>query len=103
MANNSESRGRGRDKGSMDQESIKQGSTQGSTRSHESSGLTGTQSRSRQKTSGGPGERISSGRPDAGGNRSGGQGNVSQQSDVDTNGGAPSRQTSTASNESGQL
>lgn len=37
------------------------------------------------------------------GGQVGGEGHVSQQSDVDTNGGAPSRQTSTAEDETGQL
>lgn len=66
------------------------------------SGLESTQMRDRELVKGGAGDKVL-GNPDKGGNRSGGQGNVSQQSSVDTNGGAPSRQTSTASDEEGQL
>lgn len=70
------------------------------------SGVDSTQMRDGEKMAGGPGGGVQ-GNPakseDRGGNRSGGQGKVSQESSVDTNDGAPSRQTSTASEEKGQL
>lgn len=72
-----------------------------------------TQMRNGQKTTGGVGNGIDAGRPDAGGNRSGGMGQASQHSgaqgsgmqsrNVETDGGAPSAQTSGAKDESGQL
>jgi hypothetical protein len=74
----------------------------GSIPSHQSSGLDNTQSRSGEKTPGGAGGGVASGRPEAGGNRSGGQGNATQQSNVDADRDGPSRQTSTAQDEAGQ-
>ena len=73
------------------------GSKSGSTQTHGSKGLSSTQSKSKERTSSGPGEGMS-GRPDADG-----QGNVGEQSNAVTDGGVPSRQTSTASEEKGQL
>ena len=72
------------------------------------SGLDSTQMRNGEKMKDARGGGVSgnpqgSGNPHGSGNRSGGQGNSTQQSDVDTNGGAPSRQTSTAQDEKGQL
>ena len=61
-----------------------------------------TRMRNDEKTAGRLGGGVK-GNPAGTGNRSGEQGNASQQSDADTDGGAPSRQTSTASEESGQL
>lgn len=78
-------------------------SKSGSTRSHESSGMSSTQSRSGEKTRGGAGEGMSGGRPDQKDNRSGGQGNMTQQSNVDADRDGASRQTSTAQDEKGQL
>ncbi len=77
-------------------------SNSGSTQSHGSSDLSSTQSRKGETNRGQAGEDMD-GRPHADQNRSGGKGSVSQQSNADTDGGAPSRQTSTASEEKGQL
>ena len=66
------------------------------------SGVSSTQSKSAESTRGRLDHGMS-GRPDAGGNRSAGQGNLRRQSSVETDGGAPSRQTSTAGEEEGQL
>jgi len=76
------------------------GRNSGSTQSHSSSGSSTTQSRSGDKTRGGAGDGMS-GRPDESRNRP--AESVGQQSNADTDGGAPSRQTSTASEEKGQL
>jgi hypothetical protein len=76
---------------------VNRGRDSESTQSHRSSGLSGTQSKNNERTPGGTGDRVS-GRPDAAG-----QGNIGQQSNVVTDGGVPSRQTSTAGEEKGQL
>lgn len=75
--------------------------------------LESTQMRNGQKTGSGTGDVIDAGRPDMGGSRSEGVGQVSHQSgrhgsgtqsrDVATDGGAPSAQTSGAKDEVGQL
>lgn len=91
MAKDSESRAGNRKK------------TNTSTRNHQSSSSNKMQSRSGEKMKGGAGENIGSGHPGAGGNRSGGQGYTSQQSNVDADREGPSRQTSTAQDEKGQV
>ena len=65
------------------------------------SGLESTQMRDREMIKGNQGDKVL-GNPERGGNRSGGQGNVSQQSNVDADRGSTSRQTSTAQDEEGQ-
>jgi hypothetical protein len=65
------------------------------------SGLKNTQTRNEETMSGGAGGGVQ-GNPESSGNRSGGQGDARQQSGVDTNDGASSRQTRSAQDEEGQ-
>lgn len=74
----------------------------GSMPSQGSSGTSSTQSKSGEATKGGPGEGMKSGRPDEKRKGSSGQGNMSQQSNVDADRGGPSQQTSHAQDEEGQ-
>jgi hypothetical protein len=78
---------------------VNRGKNSGSTQSH---GSSDSQLRKREKTQGGSGDTMS-GRHDASRNPSGSDESVSRQSNADTDGGAPSRQTSTAGEEKGQL
>lgn len=76
---------------------VNRGSKSESTQTDGSKSLSSTQSKNNERTPGGTGDRVT-GRPDAAG-----QGNIGQQSNVVTDGGVPSRQTSTAGEEKGQL
>jgi hypothetical protein len=78
---------------------VNRGKNGGSTQSHGSSDL---QLRKRENTRSGSGDTMNR-RHDASRSPSRSDESVSQQSNADTDGGAPSRQTSTAGEEKGQL